>query len=123
MPEGEIYIEKRRHKRVERTFPVAYKLMDGMNGEGQAGKKSKIEVESLNISITGIQLLCDEDLKNDAVVRMDVFLPEQPEPLATFSEVRWSAFDEKIGKYRIGLEFLVIKEDHIHAIKKITGEA
>ena len=30
--------------------------------------------------------------------------------------------DENLGKYRLGLEFLVLKEDHIDAIKRLENQ-
>jgi c-di-GMP-binding flagellar brake protein YcgR len=76
---------------------------------------------SEDISISGIQLICEERIPVDQIVRLDIVINETQEPLATFAEVRWIREDSGIKKFRVGMEFLVIKEDHIEAIKKIIG--
>lgn len=121
MPEGEIFIERRRHKRVPKKLRVFYRLMTDDEIEININEKTKKEVESSDISITGIQLLCDEKLDVEKILRLDVYTDEE-EPIATFAETRWVKYDDKIKKYRVGMEFLVIKEEHINIIKKITGE-
>jgi c-di-GMP-binding flagellar brake protein YcgR len=121
MPEGEIFIERRKHKRVPKKLKVFYRLMTEEEIESNMNERTKKEVESSDISITGIQLLCDEKIDAEKILRLDVFAGED-EPIATFAETRWVKYDDKVKKYRVGMEFLVIKEEHINIIKKITGE-
>ena len=121
MPEGEIYIDRRKHKRVDKKLKVIYKIMPKESIEGGDGETVKKHVNSEDISVSGIQLICDDDLPIDSVVRLDIML-EDNSSLATFAEVRWARRDSRLEKYRIGMEFLVIKEDHISAIKQLTGE-
>ncbi len=120
MPEGEIFIEKRRHKRVEKKLKVFYKILNKDEIENEVNVKQV--VESSDISISGIQLLCGEKIEIEQIVRLDIIIEEHQEPLTTFAEVRWTKFDDKIHKFRVGMEFLVIKEEHINIIKNLTGE-
>ncbi|MFP4466522.1 MAG: PilZ domain-containing protein [Candidatus Goldiibacteriota bacterium] len=121
MPEGEIFIEKRRHARKEKILRAAYKCMETDEEAGERDlKNEKIQTYTADISISGIQLLCEESFDIDTVLRLDVFVDDVEKPLATFAEVRWCFKDPEIKKYRTGLEFLVIKEDHIAVIRKIT---
>ena len=122
MPEGEIRIDRRKHKRVEKVLRVAYKVMPKEDAEEDIILISKKHVESADISVSGIQLICDEQIGLDRIIRLDVDVEGENSPMATFAEVRWIRHDEKLKKFRLGLEFLVIKEDHIATIKKITGE-
>jgi c-di-GMP-binding flagellar brake protein YcgR len=123
MPEGDIYMERRKHKRAFTKMHVKYKVMAGDEFETvSADHEKKRLVTSEDISISGIQLICDEELKIDKVVRLDVSVDDGGQTLATFAEVRWVRRDEQLKKFRVGMEFLVIKEDHIAAIRKITGE-
>ncbi len=120
MPEGEIFIERRRHKRVEKKLKVFYKILNKDELENEVSVKQA--VESSDISISGIQLLCDEKIALEQIIRLDIIIEEHQEPLTTFAEVRWIKFDDKINKYRAGMEFLVVKEEHINIIKNLTGE-
>jgi len=119
MPQGEIYSDKRKHNRIEKKLKVTYKIMKESDVGIEAVEKSKRHVESSDISICGIQLLCDEVFKQEEVLRLDIYVEGEEKPLATFAEVKWVKRDEKIAKFRIGLEFLVLKEDHIDAIKNL----
>ena len=122
MPEGEIYVEKRRHKRVDRTLSVSQKVTAADEAEDANLNHQKIDTHSVDISVAGIQLICDEEILIDKIVRLDVHVEGEAKPLATFAEVRWISRDDRIKKYRIGMEFLVIKQEHTDIIKKITGE-
>ncbi|MBN2753767.1 MAG: PilZ domain-containing protein [Candidatus Goldbacteria bacterium] len=119
MPQGEIYSDKRKHSRIEKKLKVTYKIMKDSDVGIEAVEKSKKHVESSDISICGIQLLCDEKFIPEEVLRLDIYVDGEEKPLATFAEIKWVRKDEKIGKFRTGLEFLVLKEDHIDAIKRL----
>ncbi|HRU39548.1 MAG TPA: PilZ domain-containing protein [Candidatus Goldiibacteriota bacterium] len=121
MPEGQMYVDRRKHKRVEKILKVSYRVMPKEESEKELASASRRHVSSADISTSGMQLLCEEELKPDNILRIDVSLDEGGQ-LATFAEIRWVRNDEKLKKYRVGLEFIVIKEDHITAIRKITGE-
>ncbi len=122
MPHGDLFTDRRKHKRVDKKISVSYKMMPTEETAEDIILVSKKIAETLDISISGTQLLSKEELEIDRIIRLDMELEGDPAPLATFAEVRWCRYDDKEKKYRSGLEFLVIKEDHIMAIRKITGE-
>jgi c-di-GMP-binding flagellar brake protein YcgR len=122
MPHGEIFMDRRKHKRMNKMMNVTYKVMPREEAADDILLISKKIAQTLDISISGMQLISDEALKGESIIRLDVQLEGEQTPLATFAEVRWCRPDDKLKKYRSGLEFLVIKEDHITAIRKITGE-
>ena len=118
MPEGEIYIERRKHKRVEKKLRASYRLISRDELEHDIGLE-KIKVESIDISTSGIQLICDEKIEIDNIIRIDIEIPVEQTFIETFAEVRWCKFDDKLKKYKVGLHFLVIKEDHINLINRL----
>lgn len=123
MPEGEVFIERRKFKRVDKKFKVNYKLVsmpnEAKNIKEEAQKK---EAESANISIGGIQLIQDIELQPEQILRIE-FRPEgKDESIITFAEVRWCAKDSVLGKYRTGIEFLVLKEEDKNFIAKLVEE-
>jgi c-di-GMP-binding flagellar brake protein YcgR len=117
-----LYEEKRRHKRVNKSLKVVYRVMQDAEIGIIESEKARKTVESLDISVCGIQLICDEQFEADQVLRLDVTVDGEDKPMATFAEVRWCRRDSQLARYRIGMEFLVLKEDHINVIKKMTGE-
>lgn len=123
MPTGDMYLDRRKHKRAQTKLSVTYKVMaDDEFEKTVPDDERRRSVQTEDISTSGLQLICDEEIGRDKIVRLDVTISATDETLATFAEVRWTRYDDVLRKYRVGLQFLVIKEDHIAAIKKITGE-
>lgn len=119
MPEGEIFVERRRFKRVEKRLQVSYKIVslpDEISEiKKQAGKKT---VDSANISCGGIQLIDEEKLEPEYILRLE-FAAADEKKIITFAEIKWTAKDENEGKYRTGIEFLVLKEEDKQAIESL----
>ena len=122
MPEGELRNDKRKHLRVGRKFTVLYKVMNNWEAEEIPVQLPKKDAQTGDISISGIQLICEEVIEKDAMIRIDILMEGDSEPLSTFAEVRWVQYDLELKKYRLGLQFLVLKQEHLNMIKKITGE-
>lgn len=123
MPQGDMYLDRRKHKRAQAKMTVTYKVMADDEFEAPVPedlRRRKVETE--DISTSGMQMICDENIEKDKVIRLDFVLSGSGESIATFAEVKWVRFDEFLRKFRVGLQFLVVKEDHIAAIRKITGE-
>ncbi len=123
MPESELYLERRKYKRVDTTISVSYKVVSHeIEAEDIKKQAEKIKIESANISLGGIQLLDTRELKPDQIIRLEFNIDGAKEPVITFAEVRWVANDKNIGKYRTGIEFLVLKEEDKKNIEKLIGE-
>ncbi len=123
MPEGEIFVERRKYKRVDKKFKVNYKLVSAQNEIQNIKQEAfKKEVESANISVGGIQLIGENELQKEQILRIE-FKPEgKEEPIITFAEVRWCAKDASLNKFRTGIEFLVLKEEDKNFIAKLVEE-
>jgi c-di-GMP-binding flagellar brake protein YcgR len=120
MPEGQIYVEKRKYKRVDKKILVSYKVVS-MPAEIEKIKKQaeKNISETVNISIGGIQLINDIQLTAEQIIRIELVLTPGSMPIITFAEVRWCAKDSALGRYRTGIEFLVLKEEDQKLIEEI----
>lgn len=120
MTDAQIYVEKRKFKRVDKRITVTYKIVS-MPAEVAKIKTAaeKNETETCNISVGGIQLLDDKALTPEQIVRLEIKLENNPNPIVTFAEVKWSAKDDNIKRYRTGIEFLVLKEEDKAAIEEI----
>ena len=122
MPEGQIYIEKRKHKRVDKKVTVAYKVVS-MPSEIEKIKSAaeKNETETANISVGGIQLINDAGLNPEQILRIEIKMANAKSGIITFAEVKWSAKDDNIKKFRTGIEFLVLKDEDKKLIEEIVG--
>jgi len=124
MPEGEIFMERRKHKRIEKKIKVFYKVISSPTEIEEIKKKTQKKLsESINISAGGIQLLIDgEELKTEQLLRIEFSVDKKPDPIITFAEVRWIMHDKKTGIYKTGIEFLVLKEEDKKIINEIIDE-
>ena len=122
MPEGQIYVEKRKYKRIDKKIEVSYKVVS-MPSEIEKIKKQaeKNLSETVNISVGGIQLINNDQLTSDQIVRIEMVLDKGAVPIVTFAEVRWCAKDDSLGRYRTGIEFLVLKDEDKRLIEEIIG--
>ncbi len=122
MPDAQIYVEKRKYKRVDKRIEVTYKVVS-MPSEIEKIKKQadKNEAESANISVGGIQLINNDKLEPEQIIRIEIIIDKAPMPIITFAEVRWSAKDDNLGKNRAGIEFLVLKDEDKKIIEELIG--
>ena len=120
MTDAQIYVEKRKFKRIDKKITVTYKIVS-MPAEVAKIKTAaeKNETETANISVGGIQLIDDRALTPEQIVRLEIKLEKNPNAIVTFAEVKWSAKDDNIKRYRTGIEFLVLKEEDKAAIEEI----
>ncbi len=121
MAEGELYIERRRHKRIERRFRITYKVIKAEDEVREIKKNiTKQSGESSDISLGGIKVDGDMPGAQGDVIRIEIALEERPEPITTFAEVKW--IKEEGGKKEFGLEFLILKDADKKIIEDMTGE-
>ena len=102
MSKGELWIEKRRDRRLDLSFPVIYSLLsDGADGGDKEAKGS-------NISRGGIRLVTREELKPGALLRVKIILPDELPAVKGKAEVVWRKKRGKQGdevEYHLGLKF------------------
>jgi len=122
MTDSELYIERRKFKRTDKKISVSYKVVSIPNEIDDIKKQASRKVtESANISIGGIQLLDEMELVPDQILRLEFTVEGRKEPVITFAEVRWVAKDSNIKRFRIGIEFLVLKDEDKKMIEDVVG--
>lgn len=116
--------DNRKHKRANIAAKVVYKFADILDYGGDLDElKMQRTGRSIDISVSGLQLVTDEAIEPGHVIKMDIYLPHEEVPLTTFGKVEWCRKDEAvIGIYKIGVNFMLIDADHTGLIRKITGE-
>ena len=127
MSDGKLWVEKRRHQRLDLSFSVKYFIL-----RGSLASEDERQGRTVNISRGGIRLVTDEELKAGSLIQMTIALPEEKAPLEGKAEVAWA--EEKSGKsggreYHYGLQFTEFKGENdsmitrfmMDNIKKMSG--
>ena len=115
MAEGDLFIEKRKHKRAFVTFSVRYKLMPKENSM-EALKK---EGMSKDISIGGVRVEGDSIGEIGDVIKLEFTTSLKKEPITAFAEIKWQRGAGENNQF--GLEFLAIKEEDKEIIEQLIG--
>lgn len=120
MPEGKIFSDKRAYKRVSKNFVITYKIICSTSKSKKiTSQKEERIADCLNLSAGGIGLITDENLSPEQIIEIEFILEGKERPITTCAEVKWSKRDNKINKYRAGIEFLALKEEDKNLIKKL----
>ena len=120
MAEGELYIERRRHKRMDRNLKVNYKVIKGEDEVKEIRKNlTKQAGESSDISLGGIKVDGEIPANTGDVIRLEVVIEGRKEPITTFAEVKWIKGQGSATSF--GLEFLILKDADKQAIEDIIG--
>ncbi|MBP7792989.1 MAG: PilZ domain-containing protein [Candidatus Goldbacteria bacterium] len=118
--DGNLFIERRKFKRVDFDYKITYKLIRGEE-EVKEFKKAilKKEGKTTDISLGGIQVYGEMDGLEGDIVRLEIQI-EGREPITTFAEIKW--IKQEKDKKVFGLEFLILKDADKKTIEEIVGE-
>ena len=115
MHEGNMYIEKRKHKRVEKQYGVRYKLMPKENLMDAVKKDGS----GKDLSIGGIRIEGEPVGAVNDVLRVEFSLEGIEEPVMTFAEIKW--IREVDGATQFGVEFLALKASDKEELERIIN--
>jgi len=113
MPEGSMFMERRRFPRVTVEIPVKYRLIDDQKELESVfdRKKRDTHTRSLDLSLGGIYITADANLKVGTILRLEIAVPEPVTLISAFAEVVWS--NDTGG----GLHFLAMKDEDTQYLK------
>jgi len=113
MPEGSMFMERRRYPRVTVEIPVKYRLIDDQKELESVFERKKRDTHSrsLDVSLGGIYITADQNMKIGSILRLEITVPEPQKLISAFAEVVWS--NDTGG----GLHFLAMKEEDSEALK------
>ena len=103
--------EKRRFKRVPLEAEAECEIF---SVECQAlmlnrhNHKATVKVD--NMSMGGLRITTDMLMAVEQILRMKIKISSNGFVFWVYTQVRWSRYDSKLGKYRVGLEFFYLKE-------------
>jgi len=119
--DGNLFIERRKFKRVDFDYKITYKLIRGEE-EVQELKKAILKKEGTtsDISLGGIKVYGEMDGMQGDIIRLEIHIQGREEPITTFAEIKW--IKQEKDKKIFGLEFLILKDADKRTIKEIVGE-
>jgi hypothetical protein len=115
MHEGSMFIEKRKHKRVEKEYAVRYKLMPKDN----MIESLKKDGSGKDVSVGGIRIEGEPAGTVNDVLRVEFTCGGIEEPVITFAEIKW--IKEVKGATQFGVEFLALKQSDKEALEKMIN--
>jgi c-di-GMP-binding flagellar brake protein YcgR len=118
MADADLYIERRRNKRVDKKCRVKYKLINGEEEVQEIRSVAvKLDGESFDISLGGIRAEGPINAKQGDIIRLEVELDNRQDPITTFAEVKWIKGSNQVKTF--GLEFLILKDADKASIEEI----
>jgi c-di-GMP-binding flagellar brake protein YcgR len=104
--------ERRKFPRLYTWVKVKYKIIKKQSHPRRESKEEKSVSE--NLSIGGICIKVNEEIKKNTILALEVYLPEDNNPITAEGIVVWSnlvsELKDKELQWEIGIEFLEIKE-------------
>lgn len=118
--DGNLFIERRKFKRVDSNYRITYKLIRGE--EVQELKKAilKKEGKTTDISLGGIKVYGEMEGMPGDIIRLEIHIEGREEPITTFAEIKW--IKQEKDKKIFGLEFLILKDADKKTIEDIVGD-
>jgi c-di-GMP-binding flagellar brake protein YcgR len=118
MTDADLYIERRRNKRVDKKCRVNYKLIMGDDEMREIrAAAEKIPGKSFDISLGGIRAEGPINASKGDIIRLEVMLENRATPITTFAEIKWIKGDGEVKTF--GLEFLILKDADKEMIEEI----
>jgi len=120
MEKGDLFIERRKHKRMDKKCSVRYKLISADESAEIKKTAIKLNAESADISLGGIRMTVETNAQIGDIIRVEVILDEKKDIVTTFAEVKWVKGKEAIKE--IGIEFLILKDKDRELIYNLLGD-
>jgi len=119
MEEGNLYIEKRKHVRIDKKYKVKYKVL-GQEDEIEKIISAKRQGGTENISLGGAMIEGDIVAKNGDIIRVEIYIEGEQKPITTFADIKWVKMEK--NKNIFGIEFITLNEQDRKVITEIIGE-
>ena len=117
MAKGKMYVEKRKHERLEKEYDVSYKLMNKDMEKSSPLAKGKTQ----DLSMGGARIEGELVGNQNDIIRIEIKVENEPNPTTVLAEIKW--IQSKNGNGQFGLAFLALQADEKATIEQIlSGE-
>jgi Tfp pilus assembly protein PilZ len=107
MPDAKMFLDRRKHPRVQTSIPVRYRVIDDQKEIASLMERRRKDQQSTTIDLSegGAYIATTDPVGAGSLIRLEVRLPGVPETLSAFAEVVWS------NETGCGLRYLAMKDD------------
>jgi c-di-GMP-binding flagellar brake protein YcgR len=122
MPDANLFLEKRIYPRVSAKIPIKYRLVDDLAGINSILERKKNDKDSKtqDLSLGGMYIVANQKLEVGAFLRLEIYLPDKPDPLTASAELVW------VNDTGGGIHFLAMKDVDVETLRiylaKISSE-
>jgi len=110
--EDRAFVEKRKYVRFDLEVRIKFQIL------GQGKDKTQVPSESVsaiikNLSIEGVRFISDVRVESGSIIRLEVLLPAQIQPLHLEGQVKWSqSLKQPDGKemFETGVKLFTIEQ-------------
>jgi len=107
MPDAKMFLDRRKHQRVQTSIPVRYRIVDDQKEIASLMERRRRDQQSTTIDLSegGAYIATSELVGAGNLIRLEVKLPGALAPLSAFAEVVWA------NESGCGLRYLAMKDD------------
>ena len=107
--------------RVETRLELEATIFIEIIASDSSSSGSVIMCNSLDLSANGLQVILDEEISVDSILRLCIDLKDA-EPIFLVGEVKWKRPDAETGGYRIGFLLFESDDTDIQRWKELVAE-
>jgi hypothetical protein len=113
------FLEKRINFRAEYENVIHYKVLGDTDPSSSAFKYESAKIR--NISKGGLCMLIPHNIPEGNVIRIEVPIGSEPNPIKAFCEVQWCK--PAGSEYEAGLSFIALKEEDVRTLENYLNNS
>ncbi len=105
------FVDRRRYLRFNSESKINFQVQKKGQTQVPSGKTSSI---TRNLSIEGICFICEKNLTPGDIIKLEIVLPSQSQPLHLEGQVKWVSSlkpTENIEVFETGVKLFTLKEE------------
>lgn len=110
--EDRAFVEKRKYVRFDLEVKIKFQILQQGKDKGQVPSES-VSAITKNLSVEGIRFISDVRVELGSIIRMEILLPTQTQPLHLEGQVKWSqSLKQPDGKelFETGVKLFTIEK-------------
>lgn len=119
MPDAKMFLDRRKHPRVQTSIPVRYRLIDDQKEIASLIERRNRDKQSSTIDLSegGAYIATPEAVGAGSLIRLEIRLPGVAETLSAFAEVVWA------NETGCGLRYLAMKDEDAQMMRDYIENA
>jgi c-di-GMP-binding flagellar brake protein YcgR len=119
MPDAKMFLDRRKHQRVQTSIPVRYRVIDDQKEIATLMERRRKDQHSTTVDLSeGGAYIATADLVGaGSLIRLEVKLPGATSSLSAFAEVVWA------NESGCGLRYLAMKDDDAKQMREFIEKS